>query len=315
MGKTIVLNAKEINEREAREAVFKATMKNLKPFGFNEEGKIILGTGDIPLNLLYVDMRYQGMRTHKNINKLIAKWDIRKLTPIILVPHPEENRFAIVDGQGRYLAAPKVGLDSLNAIVLMDVPSDPEERLRFEAEYFIGQGTEDEKMRPVEKHLSRVICNDQAALDIDEMQKKYGFKFLTKSGQREAGIIGSYTELYKTSSVYGIDCLDYIFDVCKQAGFDRKANGYSKFVIRLLSSIWKVYPQNREETKNFLGKYLRSFDPVLLRAKGQAKYDMLHYYIGASLFLEDVLVENLNLTHKRRVEGKQVIPFSQTVSA
>lgn len=30
----------------------------------------------------------------------------------------------------------------MNAIILMDAPEDPEERLKFEAEYFIGQDSE-----------------------------------------------------------------------------------------------------------------------------------------------------------------------------
>ena len=54
------------------------------------------------LSLCFVDSRYQGMRTHKHLNRLRNKWDERKLTPIILVWHPEEHRFAIVDGQGTH---------------------------------------------------------------------------------------------------------------------------------------------------------------------------------------------------------------------
>lgn len=51
-------------------------------------------------------------------------------------------RFAIADRQGRWIVAPRKGIDRLNAIILMDAPGDPDERLRFEAEYFIGQDSE-----------------------------------------------------------------------------------------------------------------------------------------------------------------------------
>ena len=79
------------------------------------------------------------MRTHKHLNRLRNKWDERKLIPIILVLHPEEYRLAVVDGQGRSIVASEKEIDRLNAIILMDAPEDPDERLKFETEYFIGQ--------------------------------------------------------------------------------------------------------------------------------------------------------------------------------
>ena len=109
------------------------------------------------------------MRPHKYLNKLKNKWDERKLTPIILVPHPEEYRFAVVDGHGRCLVAPEKGMDRLNAIILMDAPEDLDERLKFEAEYFIGQDSEVENVKPLEKHLSRVIIGDSAAVSLDKL--------------------------------------------------------------------------------------------------------------------------------------------------
>ena len=69
--------------------------------------RTITGSAVIPLSCCYVDKRYQGMHTHKHINRLANKWDERKLTPIILVPHLEEHIFAIVDGQGKSIVAPQ----------------------------------------------------------------------------------------------------------------------------------------------------------------------------------------------------------------
>ena len=68
------------------------------------------------------------MRTHKRLSRLRNKWDERKLTPIILVPHPEECRFAVVDGQGRLIAATELRYETLQAIVLLDAPEDEYER-------------------------------------------------------------------------------------------------------------------------------------------------------------------------------------------
>ncbi len=146
--------------------------------------KMITGSTVVPLSCCFVDSRYQGMRTHKHLNRLKNKWDERKLTPIILVPHPEEYRFAVVDGQGRCLVAPEKGMDRLNAIILMDAPEDLDERLRFEAEYFIGQDSEVENVKPLEKHLSRVIIGDSAAVSLDKLLTNMELSLLL---QKETG--------------------------------------------------------------------------------------------------------------------------------
>ena len=91
---------------EEQKRLYKTVMQNLKPFMFDDTGKQIQAAGNIPLSLCYVDTRYQGLRRHSKIKKLINKWDVNKLSPIILVPHPEEYRFAIVDGQGRSIVQP-----------------------------------------------------------------------------------------------------------------------------------------------------------------------------------------------------------------
>lgn len=127
-----------MNEETRRMEQFNDIVANIKPLmtvGKGKNQRVITGSAVVPLSLCYIDPRYQGMRTHKHLNKLRNKWDERKLTPIILVLHPEEYKCAVVDGQGRVIVAPEKGLDRLNAIILMDAPEDPKERLKFEAEF------------------------------------------------------------------------------------------------------------------------------------------------------------------------------------
>lgn len=120
-----------MNEETRRMEQYNDIVANIKPLMTTGKGKnqrAITGSAVVPLSCCFVDSRYQGMRTHKHLNRLKNKWDERKLTPIILVPHPEEHRFAVVDGQGRCLVAPEKGMDRLNAIILMDAPEDLDER-------------------------------------------------------------------------------------------------------------------------------------------------------------------------------------------
>ena len=110
-----------MNEETRKMEQYNDIVANIKPLmtvGKGKNQRVITGSAVVPLSRCFVDSRYQGMRTHKHLNRLKNKWDERKLTPIILVPHPEEYRFAVVDGQGRCLVAPEKGMDRLNAIIL-----------------------------------------------------------------------------------------------------------------------------------------------------------------------------------------------------
>ena len=104
----------------------------------------------------------------------------------------------------------------------------------------------------------------------------------------------------------GIECLDYIFYICQKSGFDRKANGYASNIMRGLRDMYKYYPENREETAKFLSSYLRKFEPCKFKANAISRYFMLDYKIATSLYMEDLIVDNMSLVHRRKVEGKSV---------
>lgn len=90
-----------INEETRRMEQFNDIVANITPLmtvGKGKNQRVVTGSAVVPLSLCFVDSRYQGMRTHKHLNKLRNKWDVRKLTPIVLVLHSEEYRLAVVDG-------------------------------------------------------------------------------------------------------------------------------------------------------------------------------------------------------------------------
>ena len=255
-------------------------------------------SGSVPLSLLFVDSRYQGLREHKQLSRLRNKWDIRKLTPIILVPHFEESRFAIVDGQGRFLIASELKYGSLQAIVLMDIPKDIDERLKFEAEYFIGQDSEAESVRPLEKHPARVIIGDGAAVTIDKLLKKYKITFTAERGNREQSVLGSYTDTYSIAKVHGEKCLDFIFSIIENAGWNHETNGYATFVMRALREIWVAHPNDRAEIHTYLSEELRQLDPALFSSIGRSRYPKREHRAACVLYAEDLVCDGLYLERK-----------------
>ena len=295
-----------MSNEERRREQYNDTIANIKPLmtiGKGRNQRTITGSVVVPLSCCFVDERYQGMRTHKRLNRLRNKWDERKLTPIILVPHPEEYRFAIVDGQGRSRVAPEKGMDRLNAIVLMDAPDDLNERLKFEAEYFIGQDTEVENVKPLEKHLSRVIIGDEAATILDKLLKKYNIKFVANKGQREESVLGSYTDTYSIAKVHGEKCLDFIFSIISNAGWDKESNGYATFVMRALREVWVAHPNHRSAIHDYLSFELRQLDPSLFGANARTKYPKRDHRISCVLYTEDMVCDGLGIEKKIYIDG------------
>lgn len=302
--RTGILSKKETRRIEQYNDIY-ANIKPLTVIGKGKNQRTVTGSAVVPLSCCFVDTRYQGMRTHKHLNRLINKWDERKLTPIILVPHPEEYRFAIVDGQGRSKVAPLKGMDRLNAIILMDAPEDLNERLKFEAEYFIGQDSEVENVKPLEKHLSRVIIGDGAATILDKLLKKYGIKFVSTRGQREESILGSYTDTYSIAKVHGEKCLDFIFSIIENAGWNKETNGYATFVMRALREIWVAHPNDRKEMHRFLSKELRQLDPSLFSANAKTKYPKRDHRVSCILYTEDMVCDGLGIEKKIYIDGER----------
>ena len=303
-----------MNEETRRMEQFNDIVANIKPLmtvGKGKNQRAITGSAVVPLSLCFVDARYQGMRTHKHLNRLKNKWDERKLTPIILVPHPEESRFAVVDGQGRCLVAPEKGMDRLNAIILMDAPEDLDERLKFEAEYFIGQDSEVENVKPLEKHLSRVIIGDSAAVSLDKLLNKYGIKFVATKGNREESVLGSYTDTYSIVKVHGEKCLDFIFSIIDNAGWNKETNGYATFVMRALREVWIAHPNDRKEIHRYLSKELRQIDPALFSAEAKSKYPKRDHRVSCVHYVEDLVCDGLGIEKKIYVENGKKVKISK----
>ena len=283
---------------EGQKKLFNIVMENIKSFSTSKSRKKRIGIVAIDLSLLFVDSRYQGLREHKHIKKLIDHWDERKLSPIIVVPHTEEFRFAVVDGQGRVMAAKELGYESLYAIVLLDAPNNEHERLKFEAQICCGQDDQTENVKPLEKHPSRVIIEDPAALVLEKMFNKYHITYTDTKGAREASVLGSYPTTYNIANRHGEACLEFIFSIIRNAGWDKEPNGYATFVTESLRDIWTSFPvpSDRNKIHDYLSEKLRDSDPALFSSTARAAYPMRRDTRRAcTLYLEDLLIKELGM--------------------
>ena len=240
----------------------------------------------IPVELLAIDESYQiPERTARSLDYLTKNWDDNKLLPLAGVPHWEEGLVYLFDGYGRWIASQliKEPKPDLQVMVILNAPTDPMERRIYEAKMYAFQNVGTARMTAVQKHGAMLLMHDKATMILEEMKKKYDFEYVANKGNRSASVLGSYTEaLFMCRQ--GADLADFIFRICKKAGFDRKANGYSTYVMRALRDLWKLYPENRTEVEKA----------------------MVKYKIACSLFLEDIVVRELNVEHRRKAENGRV---------
>lgn len=269
----------------------------------------------IPVEILEIDTRYQTeARTERDLRYLTNGWDENKLLPLIGVPHWEEGKVYLVDGYGRWIASQIVDKEKykyLMVLLILSAPSDKQERLKFEAEMYAYQNKQVAKMTPIQKHGAMIVLHDKATEILENMKNKYGFEYCANKGNREASIIGSYTEALGLCKIDNGKAAEYVFDICVGAGFDRKPNGYSTYVMRALRDMYKLYSDDRVKTKNLFIKKLRSITPLALKANAVVKYPMLESKIAVSLYLEDQIVENLGLAQSREVVGTKLVPIKK----
>lgn len=272
----------------------------------------------IPVEIMEIDHRYQTEeRTDRSLNYLVNNWDESLLAPVIGVPHWETGKVFLVDGFGRLIASQIVNKDKykdLLCMLLLDAPKDPEERLKYEADKFAKQNKYVANLTAVQKHGSMIILNDAATKNLEKLREKYGFEYSARQGNREASILGSYTEALSICKIDNGACAEFVFDICKGAGFDRKQNGYSTYIMRSLRDIYKLYTDNRKETKKLLIKELRGLEPITVKARAVVNYPMLEMKTAISLYLEDLVVNKLGLEQSREVLGAKVMPIKKVSS-
>jgi len=286
---------------EERIMLFDTVMNTLK-------GSKFRALCDIPITLLDIDTSYQtGYRTNRRLGKLIQWWNEAKLEPITVVPHCEEHKFYVVNGFGRVVASqfqsPKYKY--LSAIVLLEAPEDFEERRKYEADLFAYQDRETSQLTHLQLHGAKLILKIEEVSLMEKMRKKYRFSYSNTRGSKERGVLGSYTETLALAKL-GESCFKFVFDILTKAGYDRQKNGYSTYLMRSLRDMWKLYSDDRGEIKKFLTKYLRQNTPLQIKARSITKYPLLDHRTACSMYIEDVLVKNLDLKQQREFKENKV---------
>lgn len=268
----------------------------------------------VPRYLFAIDKAYQTEeRTERDLGYLINNFKREKLLPVCGVPHDEEGLIYLFDGSGRLEASGIVDerrgtheYDYLECMVVLNAPTEPKARRKYEAEQYAFQNVGTKRVTPLQRHGAYECLEYPPVMVLNKMRDKYGFAYSKGSGKKIAGYLGSYSEAFEICKVLGEEGADYVFGVCQKAGLNLKANGYATYMLRALRDMYRLYPEYRKESAEYLSKWLRKYDPAKFKAKAVARYGMLDQKTACSLYLEDLLVDNMDFMHVREVDGKVV---------
>ena len=269
----------------------------------------------LPRYFFRIDPAYQTpVRTERDLGYLFGNFDDDKLLPLQGVIHWELGLVFLFDGYGRLVVTDMLNeergdgkYDYLEVMIPLTAPDEPNARQRYEAEMYATQNTAVAKMTPLQKHGALRIMKDPTILKMDILEKKYEFTYASTRGQRDANIIGSYMEFYRSISRLGIEFGDYFFSLCKDARMNDKVNGYSVYIMRAVRDMYKMYPDYRKEIYNFLGNYMRERTVAVIKADGVSSYPMLDQIMAVSMHMEDLVTEYLGINKLRDIKDGKVI--------
>ena len=248
----------------------------------------------VPVELFCIDESYQRTDTRdmRKIAQLAKKWDDNKMTPLLVTAHPDESKFCIVDGYGRYkgnsLRDESVRKTELECAIIFDVPEDIEERRKFEAKLFVAQMDEVESLKPYQKHKAAILLGDPIAIAVQEACDKFDLKWTHKTGQRGKKILGSYTDAYRIVGRNGKEALEFIFDTIHKLHWDTEKNGYSRCVMYGMRKVYECSKVNDKAQKKIV-EALRGTTPENLRAFAVSKYPMRNHQAATVMYVEDLL--------------------------
>lgn len=256
----------------------------------------------IPRELMSVDPAYQRLETrnHRKIKAMHDNFDHMIMDALLVVPHPEESTFSIVDGYGRFIASEGI-LDKLECVVITSAPSDPDERRHFEASIFTRQSLYTEKVTPLQMHKANLILGEPNAVALQEVVDEYNLSIAEDKGVRKPGTIGSYTSAYRIIKAKGKIAYESIISTCCKAGYNLSGDGLCDKIIR---NLYKIYCFYGDIGLVKVLPIMRGTEPSTLKAKGIAAYPE-RVELSLVLYLQDYLV-SLGEPKQFNEKGKKI---------
>lgn len=218
----------------------------------------------IPIDILKFPAYQRELKMSK-VNK-IANNFMPDIVGIGLVSF-RGGEFNCLDSQHRVMAMKKLGFKEILCQVLTGLTYE-DECLRFN---ILNTGRT--QLTANQVFHCRVEGKDRDALSLVSMFKKYRFDYNKNNGTKEDNLIGAVSKFVKMQKVYGIDRVEEVLRILRNAWYGDK-NSLSSAIITGLSTFLE---ENPEVNEVILTKSLEKVMPNILiaQANNYVKCDML----------------------------------------
>lgn len=238
----------------------------------------------IPISLIKVDESYQRNKScdQSNINALANNIDMNLLDPVLLSEHPEEGKFAVIDGYHRIEALNILGHKSVLARIASGLSSNPKERSVQEAEIFKNQDVRTERLTVGQKHKACVKCGIHRYVVLEEciqgrklfVDAKYFRNMPEDEKARYADwkVLSGYTSALAIAGyTNGKELLNSVLNIIEASHWRDSANGYSSKIIRTIATILNLH-DNSEFVCKAMVDYFLPMEPNEFIARAYEKY-------------------------------------------
>lgn len=285
-----MLSVKEIKNRmEGNKVITGVKFQNQLAYDLVVDNATVQGGRKyvtIPMELLEIDETYQRIDciSMDKVKSLVAHFDINKCDPILVAPHPETCTFSVINGSHRMIAHEILKINKIGAVLADDLPAEPKARKIAEAKLFCEQNKDVDHMTPSHKHNAYVTMGIKKHIVLEECLKGRKLlinKHILKNKPQEEQdrliaedyrILTGYTEAVRSAAnSRGKELLNMIFDIIEKSGWHSVANGYSKNVIRTISSVINLHNFDPEVNKAIIDIFT-PIEPNLFMANAHAEY-------------------------------------------
>lgn len=223
----------------------------------------------VPLDEMETDFSYQRMsrREMSEVNKLAREWNQSLYTPLLLSYRPKEDKFFLVDGRHRYLAAKMLGMEMLYCKIMVN------QSVEDEAKTFVKQSACVVKLTPHQQLKGALRGKLPGALLLAKVCEEYGIK-LSDNRSYAAGRLETLrcvTDAWEMADAGLENKLRWIFDVIKEAGWHKYDGSYNAEWFRTLRKICTVYDYN-EDVKQIVIDVLKESRPKLFKRQAVQKF-------------------------------------------
>lgn len=218
----------------------------------------------IPLELMDVDPEYQRPVTRRRINTLKANWNDAAAGALIV--SYRNDRFIVMDGNGRRHAAAELGKTMLHCQIHVGLSQSDE------AKIFTAQDKAKSPLNGSDRIKSGAIAEDPVYLGVRDVCREFNV-----NPYRSGNKIGALTGATRAAWIVGHDGPDMlrrIFKLVHTADWHLQPNGYSSNVLNTFRNLCLLYKD--QEIDSAVVKACRGTTPAELTIIAQAAHANSH---------------------------------------